>query len=504
LDGFVVGAATSMAAVAALYLGARFASLPFPPFDLFERVTRLLPGAIVTAGIDLLVRVIRALALGPTAAAAKTAEQLLALALFVCGSGVLGAAAATSARRVPLRSAGVACAVAWLAAIVASEWSLGTATAIGIGWVALVLAAWGLLLAACLERLGRETAAKGRRRFLGELAALSAAGAAALAGIAWLLGHRRRRAEPAPVAERLPQPARPRAVEPVAGTRSEVTSNARFYRIDIDLAPPRVDPVTWRLRVAGQVDAALALTLDAIRALPSVTQDITLECISNPLGGDLVSTSRWTGVPLRDVLALARPHPSARTIRIDAADGYYEALATAEADDPRVLLVYAMNGEPLPAEHGFPLRIYIPNRHGMKQPKWIERLTLTDRDVRGYWVERGWSEEAVVKTTSVIDVVGPSSGEIVPVGGMAFAGARGISRVEVQVDDGPWAAATLVTPPLGPLTWVLWRYDWPRVRGGRHTFRVRAYDGTGALQPTIPRQPHPDGASGVHELTRDV
>jgi hypothetical protein len=171
------------------------------------------------------------------------------------------------------------------------------------------------------------------------------------------------------------------------------------------------------------------------------------------------------------------------------------------------MLVYAMNGEPLPTEHGFPLRIYIPDRHGMKQPKWITRLQLTDEDGRGYWVARGWSKDAIVKTTSVIDTVGASmmlgTANVVPIGGMAYAGARGISKVEVQVDDAAWAEATLIAPPLSPLTWVLWRFDWA-YQPGRHTFCVRAYDGTGALQPIVERGPHPDGASGIHSLTMTV
>jgi DMSO/TMAO reductase YedYZ molybdopterin-dependent catalytic subunit len=162
-----------------------------------------------------------------------------------------------------------------------------------------------------------------------------------------------------------------------------------------------------------------------------------------------------------------------------------------------------MNGVPLPAEHGFPLRIYIPNRHGMKQPKWLTRLKLTEEPGRGYWVERGWSHDAIVKTTSVIDTVGTSmmlgEARVVPIGGMAFAGARGISKVEVQADDGPWEQDELISPSVGPLTWVLWRYQWTYQRG-RHRFRVRAYDGTGALQPVVERGPRPDGASGIHSV----
>jgi DMSO/TMAO reductase YedYZ molybdopterin-dependent catalytic subunit len=293
-------------------------------------------------------------------------------------------------------------------------------------------------------------------------------------------------------------------LSPVHGTRAEVTPNERFYRIDINLAPPRIREESWRLRIDGLVDEPREVSLGDLRALTRVTQPITLECISNPLGGDLVSTSRWTGVPLAEVLRLVRPQAGVRTIQMEAADGFYESVALADAADLRMMLVYEMNGIPLAAEHGFPLRIYIPNRHGMKQPKWLTRLQLTEDAGRGYWVERGWSKDAIVKTTSVIDTVGASmmlgAAKIVPVGGMAFAGARGISKVEVQVDEGPWERAELVAPPVGPLTWVLWRYDWT-YQPGRHRFRVRAYDGTGALQPVVERGPRPDGASGIHSVT---
>jgi hypothetical protein len=295
-------------------------------------------------------------------------------------------------------------------------------------------------------------------------------------------------------------------VAPVRGTRPELTANERFYRIDIDLEPPRVEASAWRLHVDGLVAEPAAMTLGELRTLPPIEQPITLECISNPLGGDLISTTRFRGVRLKDLLARVRPTDRARTIQIESADGYYESLDLALAHDPRVMLAFEMNGVPLPAAHGFPLRIYIPDRYGMKQPKWITRLRLVDGPGRSYWVERGWTKEAIVKTTSVIDMVassmmlgGEGNASVVGIGGIAFAGARGISKVEVQVDDGPWNEAKLATPPLGPLTWVLWRYDWPYVPGA-HVFRTRAYDGRGVLQPTAPRGPRPDGASGIHSM----
>jgi hypothetical protein len=155
-----------------------------------------------------------------------------------------------------------------------------------------------------------------------------------------------------------------------------------------------------------------------------------------------------------------------------------------------------MNGAPLTAEHGFPLRLYIPNHHGMKLPKWIRRIEAVTTPRPGYWVERGWSRTAIPHTTSVIDTT-RTTGTRLAVGGIAYAGARGISRVEVQLDDGPWQPAQLRTPALSPLTWVQWRLD-TEAAPGTHTIRVRAYDGTGAPQETAIAPPHPDGATGLH------
>jgi DMSO/TMAO reductase YedYZ molybdopterin-dependent catalytic subunit len=513
-SGFLLGVASGLLATGVLYVGYRATGLAFAPFDLFEAVTRFLPGAWVTAGIDLIVAVITALGVGPISVAAKIAEKIMAVLLFLGAAGIAGLFAALATRRmrpiVPAAAFAAIGVVGWLGAAAA----LGRIHLTDALWTAIVLGGAATLLAWSLGRLqgvGDDASVDraARRRFVGRVVTASAAASTVLLGVGAVL--RRRRGTSA--AEAPAQVANVTSAEidagaarltPIPGTRPEITPNEHFYRIDINLAPPRIQEATWRLHVEGLVDDPRELTLADLRALPQVTQTITLECISNPLGGDLVSTSRWTGVRLADALRLVRPQARAKTIQMEAADGFFESIALADANDPRIMLVYEMNGVPLPVEHGFPLRIYIPNRHGMKQPKWLTRLRLTEEPGRGYWVERGWSREAIVKTTSVIDTVGASmmlgEAKVVPIGGMAFAGARGISKVEVQVDNGPWEQAELVAPPLGPLTWVLWRYAWTYAPG-RHVFKVRAYDGTGALQPTVERGPRPDGASGIHSRT---
>jgi DMSO/TMAO reductase YedYZ molybdopterin-dependent catalytic subunit len=208
-----------------------------------------------------------------------------------------------------------------------------------------------------------------------------------------------------------------------------------------------------------------------------------------------------------DLLAKAGLKPGAQEVYIEAEDGFYESVSMQDMMDARTLLVYEMNDEPLPVEHGFPLRIYIPNRFGMKQPKWIVHMEVIGEEGAGYWVDRGWSEEAIVRTTSVIDnvAVGAVNDETdtVPIGGIAWAGARGISKVEVQVDDSSWMEAELREPPLSPLTWVQWRHDWPAASGS-HVARVRAYDGNGDLQVLNEQGSAPAGATGVHTFPFEI
>jgi hypothetical protein len=232
-------------------------------------------------------------------------------------------------------------------------------------------------------------------------------------------------------------------------------------------------------------------------------QFVTLSCISNPVGGDLIGTTRWTGVSLQRLLPDLRLQPTATHLKIRSADEFFEVVALdAIKADERIMLTYAWDGVPLRREHGFPLRIYIPDVHGMKQPKWIESIEFTDHWEPGFWVVRGWNKMAQMHATSVIDtvavdmtIIGGNNRKLVPIGGMAHAGDRGISKVEVQMDNGPWEQA-LIRTPLSELTWVVWRYDWP-FQPGKHTFTVRCYDGNGTLQISAPSPPEPDGATGL-------
>jgi DMSO/TMAO reductase YedYZ molybdopterin-dependent catalytic subunit len=292
------------------------------------------------------------------------------------------------------------------------------------------------------------------------------------------------------------------------GTRPEVIAAKDFYRIDINTLPPVIDGASWKLDIAGLVNKPGSLNLDNILNHKSVSQSVTMQCISNPVGGDLTGNNYWTGVPFKDILTEAGLQPTATWISFMAADGFYESMSVKEAMDPRCLLVYAMNGQFLLPEHGFPLRIYIPNHYGMKQPKWLTQINLVNQPATGYWVERGWDIDAFVLTTSVIDTQTVTKSSIaadgtLPLGGIAWAGTRGIQKVEVQVDNGAWTPVRLRTPSLSPLSWVQWRYDWKAVPGS-HTVTVRATDGAGALQSDQNVSPGPLGATGLDSATINI
>jgi DMSO/TMAO reductase YedYZ molybdopterin-dependent catalytic subunit len=520
-----LGLAAGIATIAATYLGHRLAGLPYLPFDIFDWLARVLPGRLVATSIDTMVMIIRGLRLGPTASTAKLAEQGMALAQFAAAWVVFGLVLGVAGRRRPERRTlyGALGGLLLFVSAAGIEWGRGFAEAKPLaalpGWASSLSAA-GPCSAGRSPRSRRRPVPLPRTRSRGG-ASFDWSGRPLRGDDGRRREHRVQKEEGVlseidqeeivrPGNRDRPPPASgelEKRFPPVPGTRAELTANRDFYRIDINLQPPKVDGKAWRLKLEGLIDHPFELSLDDIRSKPRQTQALTLSCISNPVGGDLISTSFWTGVPLKALLDEAGLKEGVREIYIESADGFYESVPLREALDGRTLLVYEMNGEPLTADHGFPLRIYIPGHFGMKQPKWIVRMEAIDRKGPGFWVDRDWSETALVRTTSVIDVVAagapaPETG-LFPVGGIAYAGDRGISMVEVQVDDGPWEKAALRLPTLSPLTWVQWRYDW-KAMPGKHVFRVRAYNGTGELQATEDDPPYPNGATGIHEKSASV
>jgi len=358
---------------------------------------------------------------------------------------------------------------------------------------------------AAVERLDR-------RRFLIRLGGAAAVITVSGATVGALVGSRRPREAVGPRrwSADHPLPNAGASLQPAVGTRKEFTPLEDHYRIDINLMPQAVSEQDWRLRIVGLVERPVELTLADLRNnFTPIHQFVTLACISNEIAGDLIGTTRWTGVSLRRLLPVLGLRPEATHLKISSADGFFEVVALdVIKDDERVMLAYAWDGVPLLAEHGFPLRIYIPDRYGMKQPKWISSIEALDHWVAGYWVVRGWDREARMRATSVIDTVAvdaiaSANGQrLVPVGGIAHAGVRGISKIEIQVDNGDWREARLRTP-LSGTTWVLWRYDWP-FQAGTHTFTVRCYDGNATAQIAQPSDTHPSGATGLHSKRAKV
>jgi DMSO/TMAO reductase YedYZ molybdopterin-dependent catalytic subunit len=329
-----------------------------------------------------------------------------------------------------------------------------------------------------------------------------------VAGRRWLGGGLDPASIPLPAAHRrLPAPGADLATT-VPGLTPAFTPVDRFFRIDTALGVPRVDPDTWRLRIHGRVDREVELTYDELLALPLHEVDATIACVSNEVGGGLVGTARWLGVPLADVLALAGVRADAEQVLSRSVDGWTAGFPVAAvADGRQALVAVGMQGQALPTRHGFPARLVVPGLYGyVSATKWLTELELTAWDgVDGYWVPRGWAKRAPIKTASRIDV--PRAGTRVTAGrttvaGVAWAPTRGIGRVEIAVDDGPWRTAELV-PVATDDVWVQWRVVLELPSGSRR-LTVRATDGTGALQPAGPRPPAPDGAEGWHTVPVEV
>jgi DMSO/TMAO reductase YedYZ molybdopterin-dependent catalytic subunit len=351
-----------------------------------------------------------------------------------------------------------------------------------------------------------------RRRFLGW-----AGGAAALGALAAIGGYALQAGSRAATAIRetitLPRPATIATVPASAdfdieGISPVVTPNAQFYRIDTALAVPAVDPSDWTLRIHGLVDQEITLTWDELLALPLEESVTTLACVSNEVGGGLIGNAVWLGYPIRELLARVAPSADADMVLSRSVDGFTASTPLAVLQDDRnAILAVGMNGEPLPPEHGFPVRMVVPGLYGyVSATKWVVDLEVTRFDAASaYWTDRGWSERGPIKLSSRIDV--PRSGQELSAGPVTVAGVAwqqhvGIEAVDVQVDDGPWKPATLATA-ISVDTWVQWRYDWDATSGG-HTLRVRATAADGEVQTADVQGVIPDGATGLDERSVQV
>jgi DMSO/TMAO reductase YedYZ molybdopterin-dependent catalytic subunit len=350
-----------------------------------------------------------------------------------------------------------------------------------------------------------------RRSFLVRSAGLAVgAGVAAVAGRSLL---ERQRQSPTQATPQLPHPGEvatlPSGAElSVPGLTPLVVPNDQFYRIDTALIVPSVDLSSWRLRIHGLVDRETTLTFGELVALGTIEQYVTIACVSNEVGGDLVGNAKWTGVRLRDVLALAGVRPEATQLVGRAVDGWTAGMPTAWVmDDSREpLIAVQMNDDPLPLAHGFPARLIVPGLFGyVSATKWLAELQLTTWEAfDAYWVPLGWAKEGPILTQSRIDVPRDRAGlaaRRTTIAGVAWAPDRGVRAVEVSV-DGTWQPAT-ISQPISDATWVQWRLDWDPP-AGEHTLAVRATDGRGEVQTDQRTPPAPDGARGYHTIRVSV
>ncbi len=544
--GAVTGGLLTAALTGVMYLANKLVDLPFIPYEFFDWITRVLPGGLVTLGIDLMIDTMLMVNMS-VADSAKTAEQIIANIQIVVMGAVVGAAyfGARSTWGFSGRGSGLVLGALFGLPMIAISVAIGqspVSPVIGIVWLAVLYLAWGLSVGYGYERLDhqeepepepaqadeetpeavagakerREVARIHRRQFLVRLGAATATVTVVGAGVGQMLARsdERRLADEAAMtmahetegSPRAPFPNADDPLMPAPGTRPEYTPVKDHYKVFIRVSPTVIDGSSYTLPVTGLVGNPLMLSLDDIRdRYEAQSHYVTLSCISGRLGTDLISTTYWTGVSMQKILEDAKLDGNARYLYITSGDGFYETVPLDEiAADERIMLAYDWDGHPIPVDHGFPLRIWRPDRYGMKQPKWITGMEITEEYRPGYWVERGWDKRAEVKTVSVVDTVAVDAvyenggRKLVPVGGIAFAGAKGISKVEVSVDGGPWQEAQLRSP-LSDTTWVIWRYDWP-FESGNHVFRVRAAERDGTPQIEEFRENRPSGATGIHSL----
>ena len=481
--GVVTGFA--LAAAALVFQGLLHLAVPatpFAPFSIGEFVVRHTPGGLATWAVDLL---------------GDQALRLVGALAVLCALGL-----GIVLRRLPPPALALVALLLTVGAAGLDPTQPGFLLSLAAGGVA---GAAVLTTSVLLDRQrggSRIPSAAGRRRLLA--GAVLSLGAVVLGGVAAL---RLLRAPSAGtvVADLRVQPEPDASFDAIAGLSPLVTPSQDHYVVDIDLDTPVVSAQGWLLLLHGAVAHPLALTLDDLRGMFSVEQLITMSCISNPVGGPLVGNALWTGVRLADLLNRAVPAPDARILMAQGADGYYDALSLDIARRPEVLVVFGMDGQLLPREHGFPARLLLPGRYGFRSVKWLQELMVLTTNPMGYWAQRGWDPDGIIRTESRIDVPVDHSQVRSPFtsAGVAWAGTRGISRVEVSSDDGhSWEAARLERA-VDATSWRRWKITL-ELPPGVYPLTVRAIDGAGQVQDATYRPPHPSGASGYHRIVVTV
>jgi DMSO/TMAO reductase YedYZ molybdopterin-dependent catalytic subunit len=486
LRGFGWGALAGLVLVTLMYLADPLGLRPLPQL-LNQPLLAIMPGVVFGYLIDNLQH------------AGKVVEEIGLIIAMIIGLGVLGAAWGwTSLRWHSQRSALLFAAGGWAFVMVvllpiSGTGLLGLVDGVTTPLIwAVLFVVYSVVLQLGADSAGPATAPDlGRRQLLGVLPVTIGLASLGILGLRLVPGWVKAVVNP------------PEAG--LHGISPEVTPVENFYIVSKNISgDPTVDGQSWSLAVGGLVDRPMKLSASDLRALPNVTEFVTLECISNNVGGPQMSTGSFTGVRLRDLLDKAGPQAGGTWAAFKASDGYAESIPMSLIQGaPEILVAYELNGAPLPKGHGFPARILIPGHYGMKGPKWLDSITVVDHESGGFWEAQGWDHNAVVKTTARFDV--PSEGDIVKLGpvllaGVAFAGTRGVSRVEYSTDGGrSWNEASFKAP-LSPLTWVLWQAEWTPGTEGAYSLEVRATDSAGDLQSARVAASYPSGSSGYHTV----
>ena len=486
LRGFGWGVLAGVVLVTLMYLANLLLALKPLPQLLNQPLLAVMPGFVFGFLIDTLQH------------AGKVVEELGLIVAMVVGLGVLGGAWGWASRIWHSQHSALAfAAIGWLAVVaillpVSGLGLLGLADGptTPLIWAAL-FAVYGVVLQMGADPSGDDVATDvGRRRLLGVLPVTI--GVLSLGVLAFRLVPGWYNAIFNPPGSGL------------AGVSPEITPVQDFYVVSKNFGDPSIPAAGWHLSVGGLVDKPLELSLSDLQGLPKATEYVTLECISNTVGGPQMSTGEFVGVSLRDLITMAGPQATATWVAFKARDGYAESLPMSLVRGaPEIVVAYSLDGAPLPEAHGFPARMLIPGHYGMKGPKWLDSISLVNHESGGYWEQQGWDHDAVVKTTARFDE--PHDGDIVRLGpaalaGVAFAGTRGISKVEYSTDKGQnWTEAPF-KPPLSPLTWVIWQAEWTPVAEGAYELRVRATDKDGALQSSATAASYPTGSSGYHTV----
>ncbi|WP_228389070.1 molybdopterin-dependent oxidoreductase [Cumulibacter manganitolerans] len=443
-----------------------------------------------------------------------TVVGVVALVAFV----VAGLVSRRTSRwgEVVLGALAVVCAVAAMTRPVATVLSLVPSAITGVVAV-VVLRKLIPLLAAVSPRSSSERSSEAerrgdatdaapatRRRFLQLGGAALAVGAVTLAAGQWIIATARTAARVVLPKAAQPLPPLPEGV-PIDGISPFRTPSADFYRVDTALTIPSIDPGSWRLEIGGDVEHPKTLSFEDLQKYEIIERDITMTCVSNPVGGEYIGSARWLGVRVSDVLKDVGIKDGVDQIFSEDVDGMtISTPVQALTDDREAMLAFGMNGEQLPREHGFPVRLVTPGLYGfVGSTKWVTKLTATTYAAkRAYWTERDWVTDAPVLTQSRIDTPQPLSavnaGRETHIGGVAWAQGRGISKVEVRIDDGPWQQATM-GPDAGIDYWRQWYLPWTPPKG-THTLTVRATDATGQVQTTDRAEPFPSGATGQQSI----